>query len=49
MGLISLGLGTTAILGIGCRYQVPTRTCEDTNGAAHDLCVMVRMEDRELA
>jgi hypothetical protein len=30
---MSLGLGTTAIFGTGCRYQVPTRTRGDTNGA----------------
>ena len=44
-----LGLGTTFIFGTGCRYQLPTRTREDTNGAAQDLCVMVRMGERELA
>ena len=51
MWLISLGLGTTAIFGIGCRYQVPTRTHGGTNGAVRDLCimvcVMVRMRDRD--
>ena len=45
---MSLGLGTTSIFGTGCRYQVPTRTHEDTNGATQDLCVMVRMGDREI-
>ena len=45
---MSLGLGTTSIFGTGCRYQVPTRTRGDTNGAAQDLCVMVRMGDREI-
>jgi hypothetical protein len=52
MGLISLGLGTTAIFGTGCRYQVPTRTRGGTNGAVRDLCimvcVMVRMRDRKI-
>jgi len=48
MELISLGLGTIAILGTGCRYQVPTRTRGDTNGAAQDLCIMVRRGDREI-
>ena len=45
---MSIGLGTTYIFGTGCWYQVPTRTREGTNGAAQDLCVMVRMEDREI-
>jgi hypothetical protein len=46
---MSFGLGTTSIFGTGCRYQVPTRTREDANEAAQDMCVMVRMGDRELA
>ena len=49
---MSLGLGTTSIFGIGCQYQVPTRTRGGTNGAAQDLCimvcVMVRMGDKEI-
>ena len=45
---MSLGLGTTSIFGIGCRYQVPTRTHGDTNEAAQDLRVMVRMGDSEI-
>jgi hypothetical protein len=45
---MSLGLGTTSIFGTECWYQVPTRTRGDTNGAAQDLCIMVRMGDREI-
>jgi hypothetical protein len=45
---MSLGLGTTSIFGIGCWYQVPNRTRGDTNEAAQDLCIMVRMGDREI-
>jgi hypothetical protein len=45
---MSLGLGTTSIFGTGCQYQVPTRTRGDTNEAAQDLCVMIRMGDREI-
>jgi hypothetical protein len=28
IGIVTLGLGTIAILGTGRRYQVPTRTME---------------------
>jgi hypothetical protein len=45
---MSLGLGTTAIFGTGCWYEVPTHTHGDTNGPAQDLCIMVRMKDREI-
>jgi hypothetical protein len=45
---MSLGLGTTSIFGTGCWYQVPTRTRGDTNAAAQDLCVMVRIGDRDI-
>ena len=45
---MSLGLGTTSIFGTGCQYQVPTRTHGDTNEAAQDLCIMVRVGDREI-
>ena len=45
MWLISLGLGTTAIFGTGCRYQVPTRTRGGTSGAVRELCIMVCIMD----
>jgi hypothetical protein len=52
MELITRGLGTTAIFGTGCRYQVPTRTRGGTSGAVRELCimvcVMVRMKDRKV-
>jgi hypothetical protein len=52
MGLISPGLGTTAIFGTGCQYQVPTRTRGGTSGAVRELCimvcVMVRMKSRKV-
>jgi hypothetical protein len=52
MELITFGLGTTAIFGTGCRYQVPTRTRGGTSGAVRELCimvcVMVRMKDRKV-
>jgi hypothetical protein len=49
MELTWLGLGTTSIFGTGfasTRYQLVPRG--DTNEAAQDLRVMVRMGDREI-